>query len=224
MSDPEPHIPHPPVRVGTSLRRDLERFRYGVLGARSSAQRDEVDRVEAAILAVDRLELLDGFARAGLGQMAWDGGDDPAPRSFLSGGTARVWELLVRRLGEVATGGDGVHVCVGDDHGPGCGLVFKMRDGARGAPRRCRSCRLSATPLLRKPLMRPDLGIADLQPDESPYWRDRWDPSSRAVIVIRRCAEQACGDLFMTQSRGAMLCKECASASGRQARHRARRA
>jgi len=201
--------------VGLS-RSDLAGFRFGRLAQHGFAaitheQDAELDTVARALdRAVDLLlagplprtmldrvaeeihVTLETFLLEGLRRIAWTpkrlevvdklSGDERALLA-LSYGAGRVWKAL-RPL---HPGGDaGVYVCVGDGHGPGCGLVFTGR--RRDEPRlRCVHCSLTnGRAILKGAKNGPSL--VQLQPDGTPFWAERFDPACRTVLVWVCCA------------------------------------
>lgn len=201
------------LRAPRLSRRDLERFRYGPLacldGTSHAADAAKViDQVEEATACAETVRL---FVQDALSRMAWSGAGVAPAGAYLAGSAARIWAVL-----RVETSYTGVHVCSGDDRGPGCGVVFRMR----GRPTRCRNCRIGHGAILLN--AQNGGGRWDLQADGTPFWTDRFDPACRSTRVVVECVEPTCGALFFASSREATLCPACASHAGRQARYRAR--
>lgn len=133
------------------------------------------------------------FFMAGLGRIA----DAPHPSMrFLP---RSVWDWF-GHLHPGAQGLRGVHVCSGDDRGPGCWMVFRQKN----APTRCPACKLKAnkdSEVKPRPLVL-DPRPGDLQADgETPWWLSRWDRESRELRYVRTCDEQGCEVAWFSDTR-----------------------
>jgi hypothetical protein len=171
-----------------------------------AAEEDAEEHLATAQLVLTRF-LMQGLER----RRPWDPGCrlrdwGPIPQdidrgAFLVAHGARVWDAF----GDLHPGADPilnpgrVFVCIGDERGPGCSLIFVSR---AGAPGRCGYCQAKARPLVFNG--RP----TDIQPDgRTPFWADPWDPASRAQFP-RSCVD--CASWFWSLSRAeAQRCPTC---------------
>ena len=205
----QPPLDHPAIgRWCAEEQRSRRRRLEVVQHALDDLQHEPTKDLSKVALERGRVVVADAL-REGLQRRAWKGPHDNAPNwAHLSGSAINAYGHLRHALARFDSrpGGSGPYVCVGDDDGPGCGLVF-MRQRTPRRPR-CDVCR-------RRPISWP-AGVVGA------VWLDSYDAACRTLTLARRCAD--CAGLLVWRSdakgRPPMYCSSCATPAASTSRSR----